>query len=394
MTSIGGTRVLVVWESGALTQVVRPGESIVLGRRADADLRIPLRSISRRHARFVCLGDVCRVEDLDSRNGVRVGGRALHRGEPQTVALGDIVDLGGAVVVLHAAPDDDAPGDAPHPGAIARATARNGKKDLGTSQELDRLLDVVAQSDLGVLLLGEPGVGKSSIADAIHGRSLRACAPCVRIDGRHANLSLVREAAGGTLVLDEVGELSVRDQLAVEDAVAEMDVRLVGTSHRDMYRECCAGRVRPELYRRLSGVRIVIPPLRERAGEIAKLAARFLLEAAAREGRLPPRLSNEALGVLVHHPFYGNIAELKRTMERACVLAGSGYVGPEHLAFDGSRAAASVAPTLRRFVPTSATEPPGPSSDTPPPITIPEPPRAPKIEEPATRRPRARSKKP
>src|SRR5690606_31422695 len=97
----------------------------------------------------------------------------------------------------------------------------------------------------------------------------------------------------------------------------------------------------------------------------------------------PPRLSNEALGVLLHHPFYGNIRELRNTMERACVLARGGYIGPEHLLFEtppgappASAAPAVALPPNRFFAPTAPTEPPGPPVDMAP-IVVPPPPRAP-----------------
>ena len=405
MTGAGGTRILVVWDTGCVTQLVHPGEGVVVGRHAECEIHIPLRSVSRRHASLFCEGNgkPVRIEDVGGMNGVRVGGKRIRAGEPTALHAGDVVEIGGAVLVLHPA-GEATRSPAVGAGALARAAVYRA---LGSSpkersfgaHEVDRLVDVVAQSDLGVLLLGERGVGKSMVAEAVHARSSRANGPFARVDcaafegsvldeelfGTHEGAGALGAARGGTLILDEVAELSLECQARLEAAFRERraDARLVATTRRDLYRQCCAGAFRTDLYYRLTGIRVMLPALRERAAEIPKLAKRFLIEAAARLGRPAPRLSNEALGVLVHNPFHGNLRELTRTMDRAGALAGSGFVGPEHLAFDARASLVPPPPQTSRLVLGGATEPPGGLADAPPTVIpaaprVPRSPRAPK----------------
>jgi DNA-binding NtrC family response regulator len=163
-----------------------------------------------------------------------------------------------------------------------------------------------------------------------------------------------------------------------------LDVRVVAATSADLLARSAEGAFRLDLLYRLNGISIVIPPLRERTGEITRLAVKFIGEAAARAGRPKPRLSNEALGVLVHHPFFGNIRELRNTMERACVVATTGFIGPEHLLFEspaarggGSRAPVSDAAPRARVAPIGQTEAPDAPPDALAPIVIPPPPSTP-----------------
>jgi two-component system, NtrC family, response regulator AtoC len=269
------------------------------------------------------------------------------------------------------------------------------------------LIEVVAGSELAVLLLGESGVGKTVVAEALHALSRRAEQPRHRLDGGTPPKLLERQlfgvddtpgllevTAGGTIILREVSEipLPIQDRLAaaIVDRRASrvgvtggreypVDVRFLALSSQDLLGAAVAGRFDPRLFAVLAGVSIVLPPLRERAGEIPRFAARFLAEAAARSGRPRPRLSNDALGLLIRHPFTGNLRELRTLMERACALAGAGFIGSEHLLFESGRLADRgvnmQTATTRRFAPVAPTEPPD-SPTEPVSVVIPAAPRA------------------
>ena len=392
------TRVLVLWEGGNATYFLRPGEQVKLGRHSECELVIDLPSVSRRHALLTGArreelprgGQLATVEDIGGMNGVRVRGQRIPVNQPVPVGTGDVIELGGAIVVLH--PPRDA--GAPSAGATAHAA---GHRPSGEDpmKAVERLIEVVAGSNLGVLLLGGTGVGKTFAAEAIHARSARARGPLLRLNcaalpeallegelfgyergaftgAVQAKAGLLESASGGTVLLDEIGEMPLATQAKLLTVIETrevlrlgslrprpLDVRFVAATNRDLLARSAEGAFRLDLYYRLNGISIVIPPLRDRAAEIPRFASRFLAEAAMRAGRPAPHLSNEALGVLVRHPFLGNIRELRNTMERAFVLAPSGFIGPEHLLFETHPAAVRPAPSLpptRRFGPMSPDE--------------------------------------
>ena len=227
--------------------------------------------------------------------------------------------------------------------------------------DLDAVVERVAGSNISVLLLGETGVGKEVMAGAVHARSPRAAAPFVGINcaafsealfeselfghergaftgADRAKPGLLEVAEGGTVFLDEVGEmppslqakllrvLERREVLRVGSVQPRpIDVRIVSATNLDLEAEIAARRFRQDLYFRLNGISITIPPLRQRAGEIEPLARHFLETGAAAIGRRPvPALAPAALEALHAHDWPGNIRELRNVIERALVLS----VGP------------------------------------------------------------------
>jgi DNA-binding NtrC family response regulator len=227
--------------------------------------------------------------------------------------------------------------------------------------DLDAVVERVAGSNISVLLLGETGVGKEVMAGAVHARSPRAAAPFVGINcaafsealfeselfghergaftgADRAKPGLLEVAEGGTVFLDEVGEmppslqakllrvLERREVLRVGSVQPRpIDVRIVSATNLDLEAEIAARRFRQDLYFRLNGISITIPPLRQRAGEIEPLARHFLETGAAAIGRRPvPALAPDALEALHAHDWPGNIRELRNVIERALVLS----VGP------------------------------------------------------------------
>ncbi|MFZ5441556.1 MAG: sigma 54-interacting transcriptional regulator [Myxococcota bacterium] len=215
----------------------------------------------------------------------------------------------------------------------------------------------VASVDTTVLLLGESGVGKERIARLIHDSSARQTGPFVAINCAavpeslleselfgHARGSftgatsdragLFEAARGGTLLLDEVGELPLPMQSKLlrvlqerevrrvgENKTRSIDVRVLAATHRELAAEVKAGRFREDLYFRLRVIELRVPALRERTDDILPLARQALAAAAAREKLPLKELSSEASRAVLAHPWPGNVRELLNAMERALVLA-------------------------------------------------------------------------
>jgi DNA-binding NtrC family response regulator len=243
------------------------------------------------------------------------------------------------------------------------------------SAAMERVLDLarrVAQVDSTVLLTGESGVGKERVARFIHGESARTGGPFVAINCGavpeglleselfgHAKGSftgatqdrpgLFEAANGGTLLLDEIGEVPPAMQVKLLRTLQEREVRRVGenksrpvnvrvlaATNRDLLAEVHAARFRQDLYYRLRVVEIRVPPLRERRDDVLPLARTFLADAAARTGRKVTSFSPAAAQQLVRHAWPGNVRELENAIERAVVFARTNQVDvddlPEELA--------------------------------------------------------------
>jgi two-component system, NtrC family, response regulator AtoC len=229
--------------------------------------------------------------------------------------------------------------------------------------DVDALVAKAAPTLLSVLLRGETGVGKDVVAERVHRLSARAREPLVRINcaGLSAALlesdlfghergaftgatqtkrGLLEEAAGGTVFLDEIGEMPLEVQakllLVLQQRAARrvgatrdtpIDVRFLCATHRDLEAEVRDGRFRADFYYRINDLTIRIPPLRERRDEIARLCAQFASDAARRLGHArPPIFDDEARARLHHHDWPGNVRELRSVVERAALLADDGLV--------------------------------------------------------------------
>jgi transcriptional regulator with GAF, ATPase, and Fis domain len=238
-------------------------------------------------------------------------------------------------------------------------------------------IDLVAPTDASVLILGETGTGKDLVAREIHRRSRRKDGPLVRVNCASVPRELFESeffghvkgaftgaikdragrfetADGGTLLLDEIGEVPMEMQgklLRVlqekryehvgDDRTRHADVRIIGATNRDLKKAVAAGRFREDLYYRLHVFPIEVPPLRERKDDIPLLARHFV-DLSAKELKCPkPRLTRAAITRLQSYDWPGNVRELRNVIERAVILARGGM-----LDFDlPMTASASAAPT-------------------------------------------------
>jgi DNA-binding NtrC family response regulator len=229
------------------------------------------------------------------------------------------------------------------------------------------LIQKVAETDLTVLVRGESGTGKELVAQALHQRSPRKGRPFVAVNCAAISRELVEselfghekgaftgadakrigrfEAAdGGTIFLDEIGDMAPETQAKVLRVLQErslervgsakpvpVDVRVVAATHRDLEAEVRAGRFREDLYYRLRVVEIDLPPLRERSEDVPALVDRFLGQIAERLGREKRRISASALAHLARQPWPGNVRELRNAVEQAAVLAAGEAIEVEDL---------------------------------------------------------------
>jgi transcriptional regulator with PAS, ATPase and Fis domain len=361
-----GDALLVAGEGRLSTHELR--EEVVIGRDPSCDIVVAHRSFSRRHAR-VRRGPPLTVQDLDSRNGTRVGTSTVRGGEPIAIHAGDAFHIGPFTFVLIAR------GRGEDPRVSGVESLRVADPTLDGAPALVR---EIAASPASVLLLGETGVGKEVLAETIH-RLSRRSGPFVRINcaalteplleselfghergaftgATAAKTGLLEAAQGGTVLLDEVGELPAGIQAKLLRAVEQrevlrlgstrpvgIDVRFVAATNRDLPAEVEAGRFRRDLFFRLDGVTLEIPPLRERRDLIGPLALRFLDEATRRGGRPGTQLGTEALAALEAYAWPGNVRELKAVVERAVLLARAAEIRVKHLSF-APRSPAPAAP--------------------------------------------------
>jgi DNA-binding NtrC family response regulator len=261
-------------------------------------------------------------------------------------------------------------------GRHAAAERSLGRRIVGGSRAIQQLLSDVARiapKDVTVLVRGETGTGKELVASLLHAQSRRAEGPLVRfncaaIPGELAESELFGHARGaftgavqarrgffgladgGTLVLDEIGELPLAVQAKLLRALQEgeiqpvgsgklerVDVRVVASTNRDLAAEVRAGRFREDLYYRLAVVEVVVPPLRDRSDDIPELAAEFARRYAERFHAGDVRLAPALVEKLSRAAWPGNVRQLENCVARLVALAGAAEIGPE--AFDEAPAA-------------------------------------------------------
>ena len=245
------------------------------------------------------------------------------------------------------------------------ARPRSGTEIIGGGQAAQRILaemERAASSEVAILIAGEKGVGKRLAARLIHAMSRRSAGPLVQMTcdaengvlcesdlfgyepGAFTGAKTTQEghlqmANGGTLVLDEIGSLSSSAQAKLQRFIESggyrrlggsqdlsADVRLIGTTSRDLREMVNSGSLREDLYYQIAVLGIELPPLRDRAEDIPALAEYFAVKMGHRDA---PRFSPEALALLATHSWPGNVRELRNTVERAVAASSGGAVSPE-----------------------------------------------------------------
>jgi Nif-specific regulatory protein len=263
------------------------------------------------------------------------------------------------------------------------ASGAQGNGIIGTCRVLRDLLgqvERVARTKLPVLILGASGTGKELVARYIHDQSPRASGPFVEVHCGAIAESLAEstlfgfekgmftgavaakagkfeEAHGGTIFLDEFGELSPSLQVkllrALQEKVVEriggkprkIDVRIVAATNRDLQAMMAKGTFREDLYYRVSGLEVTLPPLRERGSDIALLAEEMLQRATAEHGLPPMRFSDDALQALLGHSWPGNVRELQRVVERTAALADGDEISAAKICWGSGRCVATIPET-------------------------------------------------
>jgi transcriptional regulator with GAF, ATPase, and Fis domain len=367
-TAHGGDLLLITGHGQMLTHVLAQDE-LVIGRAAECDVVVDHPALSRRHA-VLRRHPMLSIQDLGSTNGIRLARGLVRGGEPVALEAGESFHIGPFSFIIVGARSD------------ATSSHRSGRDRLvvedPTAEKVSSLVREIARSGVNVLIQGETGVGKDVLASTIHELSERT-GPIARINCAALSETLLEgelfghekgaftgavaskpgqfeAASGGTVFLDEIGELPPGIQAKLLRAVESreimrlgstrpitIDVRFVAATNRELPQEIANGRFRHDLYFRLDGVSLRIPPLRERRGLIAPLALRFLDELRRQLGRPPVRAAPELLAALEAYSWPGNVRELKAVIERALLLSRGGELGVRHLAFT-PRAPADVVP--------------------------------------------------
>lgn len=370
---------LVVHDRAQRRQYALSGErSLLIGRSAECDLRIDDDSVSRQHARVYpsCL----EIEDLSSRNGswwlqgkpgaapdaladcIARDGKRLEPGARQRFGEGSLLKLGNVLCYLQRS--------APLTHTVPVPAAPAPASDLILEDRaMVQLYDLAARSaatTLPVLILGETGVGKDVLAAHVHRSSARSDGPFVRVNcgalseslleselfghqrgaftgANDAKAGLLELGHGGSVFLDEIGELPLRTQVKLLHVLEtgevtrvggtkaqRIDVRFIAATNRVLAREVQLGRFRKDLYFRINALCLKIAPLRSRPDDIVPLVRYFLRRFCSQVGLPEPLLSGDALRHLETYAWPGNIRELKNAVERAPILCGHGALLPHH----------------------------------------------------------------
>jgi transcriptional regulator with GAF, ATPase, and Fis domain len=316
---------------------------LYIGQGPSCELRLTDRLVSRRHLALDLVDRKLRITDVGSKNGTQANGLivldAFLRG-------GEAIKIGETTLAVE---------------LVAPATAVEVAEDtsfgsvFGASTEMRRLYPTCARlaaTDVTILVEGETGTGKELLAESLHAASARADAPFIVFDCSTAAPSLLEsdlfghekgaftgatgarrgvfeQAHGGTLFIDEIGDLdlSLQPRLlrAIErgeirrvggEKLIKVDVRILAATRRDLEREVQAGRFRDDLFHRLAVARIELPPLRRRPGDIALLAARFARELGGARARIPDAL----LVKWEDYAWPGNVRELRNAVARFVAL--------------------------------------------------------------------------
>ena len=327
---------------------LEPDRPVYFGSSPSCELVLSDKTVSRKHMMAELAGDEVIVMDCGSTNGCFIQG---SRFEKISIGFGAEVKLGRTVVKF--LPDEEVVEPEP-----SRDSAFGSIVGADTKmRQLFNLLTDVAATNATVLIEGETGTGKELIAEEVHSHSPRRDGPFVVFDCGSVPRELIEsmlfghvkgsftgaitdrkgafaEAHGGTIFLDEIGEMAldlqpsllrVLDKRAVRkvgsNTYEKIDVRVVAATNRDLRAEVAKKTFREDLYYRLAVIRLTVPPLRERGSDIPLLVQHFMAGFGAQL-----KISPEDMSKLVRHSWPGNVRELRNVMERACLLSRGDHV--------------------------------------------------------------------
>jgi DNA-binding NtrC family response regulator len=341
-----------------------PVSVVTIGTASDNDVVLTDRTVSRHHARLTTTPDGLLIRDLSSTNGIYVKGARIVEVYLQP---GDRCTLCDTEIVIKQDTEERQyeVGTEERLGALVGGSA--------PMRELYGMIKAVAPAAMTVLITGESGSGKEMVATTLHKLSGRSGALTVfdasvtdtemmrndlfgHVKGAFTGATNSRDGAfrrahGGTLFIDEIGELPLdlqpkllrvlesREVVPVgADRPQPVDVRVVAATHRDLETMVAGGSFREDLFYRLSVITMRVPPLREISDDIPLLVRNF-----AEKLNLSCRLSQQAFAAMQSYDWPGNVRELRNVLERAAVLCQGGEIRPEHLLLNSTRRFASSA---------------------------------------------------
>ncbi|GAB4522284.1 MAG: hypothetical protein Tsb0020_40690 [Haliangiales bacterium] len=321
------------------------GKAVFFGSAPTCEMVLTDKTVSRRHMSAELVGDEVVVHDNASTNGTFIQG---SRFKEITIGFGAEVKLGRTVIKF--LPDEEVV--EPEPAAEDSFGQLIGADTK--MRQMFNLLKDVADTDATVLIEGETGTGKELIAEEIHNHSSRRNGPFIVFDCGAVPRELIEsalfghvkgsftgaitdrrgaftEAHGGTIFLDEIGEMAldlqpsllrVLDKRAVRkvgsNTYEKIDVRVVAATNRDLRAEVGKKNFREDLYYRLAVIRVSVPPMRERGSDIPLLVNHFMEQFSANRDL---DISPDEMSRIQRHSWPGNVRELRNTIERACLLS-------------------------------------------------------------------------
>jgi DNA-binding NtrC family response regulator len=329
---------------------MRPGRSIFFGSSPECEMTLTDKTVSRRHLMAAWEGETVVLRDQGSTNGTFVQGSRFKE-----IAIGFGAEFKLGRTVIKYLPEEEIVDPEPiDQSAFGHLIGGDTKM-----RQLFKLMQDVAATEATVLIEGETGTGKELIAEEIHNHSTRRDGPFIVFDCGSVPRELIEsalfghvkgsftgaitdrkgafaDAHGGTIFLDEIGEMAldlqpsllrVLDKKAVRrvgsNQYEKIDVRVVAATNRDLRAEVAKKSFREDLYYRLAVIRLSVPPLRERGTDIPLLIEWFINKFSPAR---PLKASPEDMNRLRRHSWPGNVRELRNTIERACLLARGEYI--------------------------------------------------------------------
>jgi len=334
-----------------------------IGKRENNDLVLADKTVSRNHLEIEYTSDSFLLKDMGSTNGTYLNGSKVKEAY---LAPGDTIKAGNTLLEFVAFDEKISI----EPSAKESFGGMAGKSRK--MRQIFAILEKIAPTHATVIIEGETGTGKDLVARAIHEHSTRRAHPYMVFDcsGVAPNLieselfghekgaftgairsraGVFEAAKGGTVFLDEIGELTLDLQPKLLRALesreirrvgannpTRIDVRVVSATNRNLKKEIEAGRFREDLYYRMSVVKILLPPLRERAEDIPLIIQKLLAEGKFNmtpTGVKVTKVDDDALKLLMRYPWPGNVRELANVMERACSFVEGSVISRNHLDF-------------------------------------------------------------